>query len=533
MVPRIFTNSGKARVVWSFTFLVCLTIAVWNVTMIFKNYFSWPINSIFQESYGSSVFPDVTVCNKNPIVYSSAMSPTWEEYINMTSTMKKTFPYNVTAQILNGTGRDHEYFWSLIQTHKGYLSSLPNSEMYSGDAGGSFVTLYNYISWNGVSDTIKKSLAPVWSTDFSVCYTVKPNKSDISNIRSLQMVLYINNLPEILFSLLGNAPSENGLDTTGIRVIVHAPGTKPNSKTGVDIGPGAGTTLHVSHTARTRLQRPYGNCTTQKYLDEQISGDRTATELYSKDACIDVCRQRLVIEKCACVSGSMQFTQRQLDSVKGFVCGNASVASNIDGLKQLMCLYSVSPEDDKCDSGCAEPCEEDQYDFVVSSVPWPHVASQLSFYETYVNPVEESLMQGERFHVYKSLLESNLSTEQLIKELQDLHLLEDNFVNLKVTLNKKYPMVLKETPSTLPETVLSQIGGTLAVWLGMSFDNVVELVALISAVVLATFKVGLQNRKKSLIPDSSSNTRVSSIESTESGDYYSKSDEANENSTSC
>lgn len=526
MVPRIFTNSGIARVAWLLTFFVCLAILGWHITMIFKNYLSFSVSSVFEEaSYGRPAFPDITVCNKDAIVYSGAFRPTWDDYINMTSSAKKMLPYSVAAEKLTSlTQQDYEYIWSTIQSPTGYLSSLPNSEIYSKPTGGSLVMRYSYEDWDGLINTVKTSSSPAWSTDSSVCYTLKVSETDISKIRSLQMVIYVNSLPEFLLSHLKSDPdSLDNLDTTGARVIVHASGTKPNYETGLDVAAGARTILHISNTHHIQQAWPYGNCTKQKYLDAQSSGDQTATETYSKRACYETCLQRSVIEQCGCASGSLQATQRQQDSVNGIVCGNMSRvygATNIDGFTQLACLRSTNLPVDQCESQCTDPCVEDQYDLVISSTPWPQVATQLSFYTMYVAPVQESLMQGERFQVYQSLINSNSSYEQLIRNLQEIHLLEDNFVNLKIKFDKSFPTVLTETPLVPPETLLAQIGGTLAVWIAMSVDNVVEWFALIAAIVYARFK--LQDRKKSLIQDNrGSAIEVGSIESNESGNYSS------------
>ena len=69
---------------------------------------------------------------------------------------------------------------------------------------------------------------------------------------------------------------------TGIRVAVHDAGTKPDTKTGVSIGPGAETTLRLTATNRVRLPPPFqGQCTTKEYVGN------SKTMQYTVNACID------------------------------------------------------------------------------------------------------------------------------------------------------------------------------------------------------------------------------------------------------
>jgi Amiloride-sensitive sodium channel len=76
---------------------------------------------------------------------------------------------------------------------------------------------------------------------------------------------------------------------TGIRVTVHDVGTKPDTKTGVSIAPGAETTLSLTVTNRVRLPPPFqSQCTTKKYVGN------SKTMQYTVNACIDDCYQNLV-----------------------------------------------------------------------------------------------------------------------------------------------------------------------------------------------------------------------------------------------
>lgn len=73
----------------------------------------------------------------------------------------------------------------------------------------------------------------------------------------------------------------------GVRLVVHEPGTTPDTKLGFTVGPGSEATAKVTLTKRRRLPEPYSSCTDEQTLDE---GD----ERYSYETCIEACLQQQV-----------------------------------------------------------------------------------------------------------------------------------------------------------------------------------------------------------------------------------------------
>lgn len=62
-IPRIFkAQNTTIRALWLIAVLVSFGILAWQLTNVFVNYFSWPVQSIYQESKGRPTFPDVTIC---------------------------------------------------------------------------------------------------------------------------------------------------------------------------------------------------------------------------------------------------------------------------------------------------------------------------------------------------------------------------------------------------------------------------------------------------------------------------------------
>lgn len=495
-VPRIFKgNNRMVRAIWLLTVLSCLGILIWQLYKTFLSYFQWPIDSIYREAHVRPVFPDVTICNIYPMAYASSMELQWDDYLHFASKKKELLPYNMTKGIVDVSEDDYNMAWSFIMSPVGYFSSLSVSELSSVERAKDLIIDYNYFSWDWSTSMVRGSFRGVWSPEYSMCYTLKLDKANLTQVRGLSLIVYIDNFPQIKFAQTGYTPRPTQAVATGIRVIVHAPGTQPNLKVGMSIGPGTETTLHVSNTMRTRLPSPYGICTEQKYLDDpDPSDDGGSAEAYSKDACYDVCLQRTIVERCGCVSGFLQFTRRQLRLVNSTICGNQSWNADVDsdlnnteGLKQWACMLKTDFDLDSCERQCVDPCEENLYDVVVSSAPWPHVTKQLDFFATYIHRHEDYNIKRERFQAYGDILNEypTLSADELVEKLRQVHLLEENFIQLNVIFDKMNPMTLKSVPSVTTEKLLSLIGGTLSLWLGITVVNAVEFIDFIYAVLLA------------------------------------------------
>jgi len=76
------------------------------------------------------------------------------------------------------------------------------------------------------------------------------------------------------------------------------------------MSPGLETTIAIFATVRTRLAKPYSNCTDKVYHFPNIS-DVT----YTMDLCSDACSQDKIIEACDCLWGGAQSTFEQASLV--------------------------------------------------------------------------------------------------------------------------------------------------------------------------------------------------------------------------
>jgi len=60
-----------------------------------------------------------------------------------------------------------------------------------------------------------------------------------------------------------------------------------------------------------------------------------------------------------------------------------------------------------------------------------------------------------------------------------LTLISENFLQLNVVLKRKFPLVVQDKEAMTIEILLSNIGGVLSLWLGLTVMFLVEIVDLI------------------------------------------------------
>lgn len=211
--------------------------------------------------------------------------------------------------------------------------------------------------------------------------------------------------------------------STGVRMIIHPRGTKPDPKTKILLPSGSDTTINVKQSNITRLSRD-NKCTDRKFVDELH---------YSQATCTSVCHQQQVIDKCRCIDSFEYFTGSQLRSVDGTFCLNmtdivedrrssASVPNGSwtasgpaetaeDFWNTFTCYWYLVPSEDVCD--CPARCSEVRYEYSVSSSRWPSPIYQKAFYEKYLR---WKPFFRDRFSVYEQLMTTRNNRSAVLEE---------------------------------------------------------------------------------------------------------------------
>jgi hypothetical protein len=135
-----------------------------------------------------------------------------------------------------------------------------------------------------------------------------------------------------------------------------------------------------------------------------------------------------------------------------------------------------------CSNGeefCLQHCESFSYEKEISEAKWPSPRYFQSFFDTVIasRPDRESLL------AYTALLELNGNST----DFQDSPLIRDNFARLNVFFSSSDVLLRSEKASYESSNLLSDLGGTIGLWAGLSFLTVIELIAFCAKLIALPF----------------------------------------------
>jgi len=487
-VSRIVNaKSTTHSVIWLLGVLTCASILIWQLTVLFKRYRSYPVNTVILQSLeaDNTTFPDVTVCNLKT-------QPNIDiNYITLDSVIEAI---NATVVSTDFHGYMEEHF-PLVQYDVIYAAYETNAMQQN-----SYTILFNtivrtnftfsyedspiidcrFINWDYSPNTISNcfsSVKQIWDPDYGVCYTMKVNLTEGKNIRGIAALIYVDT---VLYNT-GNYYNLNikNLQVTGVRVLTHAPGTKPDMKLGIDGGSGFATTIVLDQTKQTRLPAPYSSCTTEGTL-----GSVDNSNPYTQPYCVSICQQQQCLDKCGCIKKEFQFTYSQLVESNFSVCSFIEWISNGSSLNfkqlgQMLCDQSFKPNESACYKQCLSPCQEYQYSSnVITTAPWPDSTVLNSFYNSYIMGVYRF---GHKFDAYEEWRsvdaeETNSSTDSyLLQTLNIERLFQKNFLQLNIQFNTNEYTIQKEVAAFPLDSFGAQVGGVLSLWLGVTIMLIFEI----------------------------------------------------------
>ncbi|KAL8568700.1 hypothetical protein ACOMHN_058429 [Nucella lapillus] len=228
----------------------------------------------------------------------------------------------------------------------------------------------------------------------------------------------------------------------GVRVVVHPKGSAvfPEDD-GVSIQPGHSTSVGIAMDTISRLGSPHGSC--DDFSQEHDEYVQQLNLTYRKLSCLKSCYQAIVQRHCNC-SLPMYFVADR------FTVCNMTIGS-VD-LCASRLPTSVPREYDTCDKLCPQPCSEVHYTMTVSSAAWPSDA-------------------------YEDYMKANAKQSNYL--LMDGEIEDNNFAKLNVYFMDLIYTKIEQQKAYESQNLISDIGGQLGLWLGLSAITLGELCGLI------------------------------------------------------
>uniref|UniRef100_A0A7E4WBM7 Acid-sensing ion channel 1-like n=1 Tax=Panagrellus redivivus TaxID=6233 RepID=A0A7E4WBM7_PANRE len=425
---------------WGIVTFVAFALLVWQIVILIIKYYRYDVSVNIELKFEQRTFPAVTVCDLNPYHMSVVknypkvvrLMNTYDYAVNKiacTQDTTCTINYNATLDgYLNLYGLGDMNDTTALQTEVLKLLTL---EMAAYDKESASVTFDDFIqgcSFNtedcGINDwTI--FMDPVMGRCFMFNGDGNYSSNRAGPIYGLRLALKTNVSEFMPFH-----------DTAGMRVLVHDQAEYPFPDVfGYLVAVGASTDLGISYTAITRLGLPYSNCT-----DKKPSGYLYELD-YSTEGCQRSRYQSSIITSCNCYNP----TYPTLNSSEVPVC-------TVD--ENFSCWVNEN-NSTLSDNSCTQPCNEGVYTVTVSSAKWPSGA---------VSAVGKCA-DGDYYNT------------------TCLEVFKNNGAFLEVFYAKLNYESMSESAAYTLTSLLSDFGGQIGLWLGMSVVSVIEFCVLIFQLV--------------------------------------------------
>lgn len=236
------------------------------------------------------------------------------------------------------------------------------------------------------------------------------------------------------------------------------------------ITPGHETNIAITDRIYTyRLLKPYSNCEFDETNSEVVNSDlyklfSNSNVTYSQETCIDLCLQKSIIKTCGCAYSPLLllFETAICTTIAQLKCSNNVVKIH----------FTISFIQNQCLPICPLECKQTKY---VTSISSSQLLPNI-FYADVLN---------------SSSLRSFFPNGNITLDLVQSYLIKVNIFYDSLSYT-----VVTESPSITVVSLLSNIGGILSLFLGVSILSVVELMEiLIEIFSLSCFK----KKKKSKV----------------------------------
>ena len=292
-------------------------------------------------------------------------------------------------------------------------------------------------------------------------------------------------------------PQEEYTQSAGVVFSIEDQGSMPFTSLAETIAaPGMHTDIKYRIHEYKTLPAPYGDCVSDENVDMSRYPDFSwqGKIKYTQRACMVLCNTYGIRDKCECTN---------VDSSHGLVeateqypyCANASLPIE-ELVRYEGCLYDYSVAImGKCQRECQTACYWRDFDQEVSSANWPQNAFHEAFYEKYVT---NGTFKPKFAETEKSVSKNNTGcncqngpNDEILKA----DLITSNFLKLSTHLENFRVGLMEDTPKYNFASLLSQLGGLLNLWSGITVYLLVELLELGIRLGIAWFGRGARKVK--------------------------------------
>ena len=270
---------------------------------------------------------------------------------------------------------------------------------------------------------------------------------------------------------LGNPPVDtvnNAID--GIIMSIHNKTDAPFTKMDViKVPAGSETDLILNRNFITRIPPPYGSCMETGFSSELYKYILNTLNIsYSQEYCFSLCMQNQTKIICGCINVFLPMFENDNTSI----CG----PNQRNFVSDLVNNFGNSSSNTVCQSSCEFECSPIEFDIKTYNGHYPTTH-------------------------YKSILQQWVQNNNKNVSYSDI---PDSFAKVNVYYHSMQYLTTEQTQKFQGIDLLSNLGGVLGLWLGISLMTLIEIVELIYNLIytFVKYRLIIKNAKINVLVNS-------------------------------
>nr|XP_039267894.1 acid-sensing ion channel 5-like [Styela clava] len=407
------SQSKIAKFFWAILIIGMIGILFWQISIRIREYLEYATSTDISEEFVSYLpFPAVTICSFNRYFVASPNLRT----LRAIHTINQMTSSSYMAYAKNNNMKPN------ISRIDGFgqnfdIKTFTNKRGFS--IGGKFMPQCRFKS----SDCDLNDFTTIFTT-LGKCYTF--NEGDYNKTQNipgsghgLSVTLDVRQDLYTEQPFLGNSEA-------GIKLQIHPQHDVPDVETfGVSVPVGTKASIEITRSDYKLMYGPWGQCDPNRENLKYFS-------TYSLNNCMNECLTDMVVNECGC----HLFTQ--------YWAANFSRECTAQDMYDCASAYAVAMQENlsSTDCNCSIPCTYTKYGLTIS-------------YSTYPNlPTMESLQT---------------------RMTKDKTYVQGNSIQFEIYFNSMSYSTFSQSKKVDESSLISDLGGQLGLWLGMSFITLVEI----------------------------------------------------------
>ena len=441
-IPNILRNDNNSiKFMWMICFLISTGVCGYSLSLSIIDYFEYNvITKISIKERDKMIFPIVSICNLN--LFATPYSNNVSNFM-----FKTTFPfYN---QMLAAKA------WSNMV--------IKNYGFDRTNLGYSIKEFMINCQFNQIKCDLEQDFEYFYDINYGNCYRFNSGRT-MNGTEIQQKYSYQSGISYGLdLELFIGSAEDNDFPLTkenGFVIFINNQTVDSTTNEGIKVAPGTSTNIILTKYSISKQPKPYSECLNDldsigsydsEFYRRYFSPNRT----YRYTECAFVCLQKYIGEKCGCQSILQPFYY--FKEMRLCILNETKIAEDRQCALDNIFKYYQTPELlEQCD--CPYECDINEYSYSSSYSQFPTIK-----YSKY-------LMNNS---VIKRRLSDSPSYGEIAKRVSRVLIFYD----------KLRETILKEDIKIQPFDLVSNLGGTLGLFLGLSFLSIVEIFEILLKII--------------------------------------------------